>query len=90
MEENDGYFFENYFSSNYDIVKAIAGNEDYDIHDEYVTLDCYDGTIVSYSESEYEEMLQDNISEIAECLIENLAHVDLNSELRGIVNKLYV
>ena len=66
--ENDGEFFETYFESKLDAVRATFYG-DYKFNDDYVRFDGY-GNLESFSEYDMIEEIKDSIDEIVENLIE--------------------
>ena len=77
--DNDEEFFDVFFDSRLDIVRAICyGN--YNYSDEYVNFDGY-GNLVSYDEYEYEKLLTDNINDITNNLIDYIEDIDLSIEI---------
>ena len=66
--ENDGEFFETYFESKLEAVRATFYG-DYKFNDDYVRFDGY-GNLESFSEYDMIEEIKDSIDEIVENLIE--------------------
>ena len=86
--ENDNEFFEIYFDNPFDLIRVIYKNYNYSPDDDYVQL-CIYGDLISYTKSEYRELLKDDIDIIIDSLLDNLSHISLDSELLEIVNKIY-
>ena len=86
--ENDNEFFEIYFDNPFDLIRVIYKNDKYSPDDNYVQIDIY-GNLISYTKSEYRELLKDDIDIIIDSLLDNLSHISLDSELLEIINKIY-
>lgn len=65
--ENDEEFFNTYFDSPMEIIRAIHYG-DYNYNDDYVKFNGY-GILVSYTEDKRDEKIKDNIDDIVNCLI---------------------
>lgn len=82
--ENDDEFFNTYFSGKpMEAVRAAQFGE-YNYHDDYVKFDGY-GNLVSYSNYEYQNELEENIDDIVERVVELQQHLYLDSELQEIL-----
>lgn len=65
MWENDRDFFDTFYSGEpMEVARAVQFGE-YDYRDDYVTINAY-GNLVSYSDYELEELLEDYKEEIIE------------------------
>ena len=74
--ENDGEFFETYFESKLDAVRATFYG-DYKFYDDYVRFNGY-GNLESFSEYDMIEEIKDSIDEIVENLIEYKDNICIN------------
>lgn len=83
VQENNEEFFEVYFTGN--PMEAVRATQygDYNYNHDYVSFDGY-GNLVSYSQYEYDELLEDNIDEIADQLMEEHYHLNLSYDLEEI------
>ena len=76
--ENDDEFFDTYFDSPMEIIRAIHYG-DYNYTDDYVKFSGY-GILVSYTEDERYENFKENIDNIVECLIEYIDDIEIYDE----------
>ena len=76
--ENDDEFFDTYFDSPMEIIRAIHYG-DYNYTDDYVKFSGY-GILVSYTEDERYEKFKENIDNIVECLMEYLDDIEIYDE----------
>ena len=76
--ENDDEFFDTYFDSPMEIIRAIHYG-DYNYTDDYVKFSGY-GILVSYTEDERYENFKENIDNIVECLMEYLDDIEIYDE----------
>ena len=76
---NDEEFFDMFFEGRPAEVARAIYYGDYNYNDEYVKFNVYEN-LESLSEYDYEEMLEENIEEIIDCLIEYAEYISIDSE----------
>ena len=77
--ENDEEFFDMFFEGKpAELARAIYYG-DFNYNDEYIKFNGY-GNLETFSEYDYEELLEENIEEITENLIEYAEYISIDSE----------
>ena len=77
--ENDEEFFNMFFEGKpAELARAIYYG-DFNYNDEYIKFNGY-GNLETFSEYDYEELLEENIEEITENLIEYAEYISIDSE----------
>ena len=76
---NDEEFFDMFFEGRPAEVARAVFYGDYNYNDDYVKFNVYEN-LESLSEYDYEEMLEENIEEIIDCLIDNAEYISIDSE----------
>ena len=77
--ENDEEFFNMFFEGKaMEVARAIYYG-DYNYNDEYVKFNGY-GNLKTFSEYDYEELLEENFEEIIENLIEYAEYISIDNE----------
>ena len=77
--ENDEEFFNMFFENKPAEVARAIYYGDYNYNDDYVKFNGY-GNLKSFSEYDYEELLEENIEEITENLIEYAEYISIDNE----------
>ena len=76
---NDDEFFDMFFEGKpAELARAIYYG-DFNYNDEYIKFNGY-GNLKTFSEYDYEELLEENIEEITENLIEYVGHISIDNE----------
>lgn len=76
--ENDEEFFNSYFDSPMEAVRATYYG-DYNFNDDYIRFNGY-GNIESFSEYEKDEEIKGNIDDIVDNLVEYYEHITIDDE----------
>ena len=77
--ENDEEFFNMFFEGRPAEVARAIYYGDFNYNDEYIKFNGY-GNLESFSEYEYEELLEENIEEIIDCSLEYAEYISIDSE----------
>ena len=87
--ENDEEFFDMFFEGRPAEVARAIFYGDYNYNDEYVKFNAYEN-LESLSEYDYEELLNENIEEVINCLIEYAECISIdNEELDNLLSQYF-